>query len=126
MVATGKPTRKPTVGPTNTPSPPRPPASNGAPSATTARNTSTAATPRHGPRIRPASISPIVWAVIGTPPANGSVICGTSPSAAINAANRATRATVDGMDEDDEEALTVFSPKRRHERTTPRRHGRRR
>src|SRR4051812_9298659 len=89
--AIGQLYRYPAVGPTKTPSPPFPPDSTGAPTATTARNSSSARPPRRAPSTEPASITPSVCAVIGTG-TSGTAIGGISPSTATMAAKRATYA----------------------------------
>src|ERR1700709_148914 len=89
--AIGQLYRYPAVGPTKTPRPPCPPDSTGAPTATTARNSSSARPPRLAPRIEPASITPRVCAVIGTG-ITGTAIGGITPSTATMAAKRATYA----------------------------------
>src|SRR3954465_1869702 len=88
--------REPAVGPTKTPSPPFPPDSTGAPTATTARNSSSARPPRRAPSTEPASITPSVCAVIGTG-TSGTAIGGISPSTATMAAKRATYARSRGF-----------------------------
>ena len=69
--ATGQPSRNPTDGEAKTPSPPRPPESRGRPTATSTSSRATARKPRRAPRIAPASITPIDWAVIGHRVADG-------------------------------------------------------
>ena len=97
----------PADGPTNALSPPRPPASRGSPAAARARSTIIDSAPRRGPSTAPASITPKVCAVIGTPP-NTLKLPGR-PSAAASAANTATRAmSCASSDHDRPSVLSCF------------------
>ena len=87
--ATGKPIKKPDDGSMNAPSPPFPPARSGRPRATSSRKSNTASAPRLAPSTVPQSMIPRLCAVIGTP--KPSVNFGINASAAIRAANSATR-----------------------------------
>ena len=68
--------------------PPRPPAKSGSPAVARTRNTATARKPFRAPRIPPASMTPRVCSVIGTP-VDPIVILPGRPRAAIKAAKTA-------------------------------------
>src|SRR5690349_6531834 len=89
--ATGKPMRKPALGPANTPRPPRPPESSGRPMATSRRNRPVAAAPRRAPSTAPVIMTPSDWIVMGTENPNGEN-AGTRPRAPMNPAKVAIRA----------------------------------
>ncbi|MFC5125879.1 hypothetical protein ACFPRL_21710 [Pseudoclavibacter helvolus] len=76
------------MGLASTASPPRPPASSGRPASTSTSKSSSAENPRFEPSTAPASITPRVCSVIGTP-GPGIVIAGTTPSAATMPAKTA-------------------------------------
>ena len=86
-----QPIKYPAVGPAKTPRPPRPPDNSGAPQATTKRKSATDVAPRRAPRMTPASITPSVCAVTGTPAAIGKSKRGARPSAPMSAAKSDTR-----------------------------------
>lgn len=79
----------PADGPTSTASPPRPPVSTGRPMAIRMMKMTRLSVPIRFPKKQPASMTPSVWAVIGTgikPRGNGGIIPNTAMRAANNAA----------------------------------------
>ena len=82
---TGKASRKPPVGPKNTPKPPLPPEKTGSPNSPAARNSRAASAPSRGPSTSPARVRNMVCRVMGTGPM-GMLI---QPPTASKAANRA-------------------------------------